>query len=414
VRISIFTPSHNPLYLNECYESLRAQTFEDWEWLILLNTASSEWSPHDDDPRVTVKRHDRPGKIGALKREACELTSGEILVELDHDDILAIDCLAEIDAAFTSNPNASLVFSDFAQINEDGSPNHDRFNPTMGWVYSEVDVDGTTQLRCHAMSSSPHNASYIWYAPNHVRAFPRAVYDAVGGYNAELSVLDDQDLMMRLFLAGDFHHIEKCLYLQRMHGQNTQRDPSTNAFIQDQTVRYYDERFSEFAAAWSRRRDKAVLTLRTHGSPETSDSDPGEILVIDPANPQLPFDDNSVGVIKAIEILQRIPDRAAFLNECYRVLDHGGVILTETPSTDGRGAFQDPSHVAFYNENSFWYITQERMRSVGLPTLHGRFQVSRIRTYFPTSFDETNNISYVQANLLAIKDGSRQGGPLLC
>ena len=33
------------------------------------------------------------------------------------------------------------------------------------------------------------------------------------------------------------------------------------------------------------------------------------------------------------------------------------MLLSLTPSTDGRGAYQDPTHVAFYNENSFWYYT---------------------------------------------------------
>ena len=35
-----------------------------------------------------------------------------------------------------------------------------------------------------------------------------------------------------------------------------------------------------------------------------------------------------------------------------------------TPSTDGRGAFQDPTHVSFYNENSFWYFTDRRLRTL--------------------------------------------------
>lgn len=36
-----------------------------------------------------------------------------------------------------------------------------------------------------------------------------------------------------------------------------------------------------------------------------------------------------------------------------------------------------------------------------------------MRTYHPTSWHEQVVIPYVQANLLAVKDGPRQGGPLL-
>ena len=48
-----------------------------------------------------------------------------------------------------------------------------------------------------------------------------------------------------------------------------------------------------------------------------------------------------------------------------------------------------------------------------LPSLTARLQVSQLRTYYPTSWHEQVQIPYVQANLLCIKDGARQGGPLL-
>ena len=67
--------------------------------------------------------------------------------------------------------------------------------------------------------------------------------------------------------------------------------------------------------------------------------------------------DNSVGVIRAVDFLEHVPDKIAIFNELHRLLAHGGMLLSLTPSTDGRGAFQDPTHVAFYNENSFWYFT---------------------------------------------------------
>ena len=412
-RMSVFTPSHDPRWLDDCHRSLMDQTFADWEWVVVLSGGATQWSPPVPDERIRVASGRFPRKVGAAKHAACELCEGDILVELDHDDILAPDCLAEINAAFEANPSASLVFSDFAQINEDGSPNFDRFDPAMGWEYSEEQICGQTYLRCHGMAPYPHNVSYIWYAPNHPRAFQRSAYIAAGGYNPNLAVLDDQDLMMRLFLVGDFEHIHRCLYLQRMHAANTQRDPATNSFIQEETVRFYDRYIADLASAWSRRNDLAVVTVVTPTSPKSDDPDPGDVLIIDPERPSLPFEDDSVGVIKGTELLQRLPDRIGFFNECYRVLVHGGMALTHTPSTDGRGAFQDPNHVSFWNENSFWYLTQDRLRPL-LGGYVGRFQVSRIRTWFPTDWEREVNISYVQTHLMAIKDGPRLGGPLLC
>jgi glycosyltransferase involved in cell wall biosynthesis len=412
VRVSVFTPSHDPRYLDLAYNSLREQTFSDWEWIVLLNRRAPSWKPPTTDARVKVSgAPTRVRGVGALKRAACELTSGEILVELDHDDQLSRGCLAQLVDAF-EDPGVVLAYSDFAQINDDGSPNRERFDQSYGWVYTRGTIDGREYDRCHALAPTPHNVAYIWYAPNHVRAFRRSAYEQVGGYNPELEFLDDQELMCRLYLVGEFRQIKRCLYFQRVHAENTQRKQRINASIQEQTVVYYREFIEELTLAWAKRRELRCLRLRTPIWIGDELDERYEDVLIDPDEPHIPASDDSVGMLIAYDVLQRLPDRAAFFNEAYRVLGHAGLICTQTPSTDGRGAFQDPSHVAFYNENSFMYLTQREL-GAAIPNLAARLQVSHLRTFFPSPGHETLDIPYVQANLLAIKDGPRQGGPLL-
>lgn len=410
---SVFTPSHRTDYLDECYATLSTQTLTDWEWVVLLN-GGADWTPPSDDARVRVLRGSATTHVGALKREACAAATGDVLVELDHDDLLAPTCLQEVVEAFDAHPDAVLVYSDFAQINHDGSANFERFNTAMGWEYAPANVYGVLLDRCRAMAPTPHNVSYIWYAPNHVRAFRRSAYDAVGGYDAGLEILDDQDLMMRLFAAGPFVHLPRCLYLQRIHPSNTQRDSRINRDIQEKTVAMYWASIEQLTTAWSRREGLGRLSLRTATSPTTTPIAGASVVELDPTDPRLPFEDDSVGTIHAAELLQRVIHRRQLFEECHRVLAHGGMLHTLTPSTDGRGAFQDPTHLSLWNENSFWYHTQAGLRDQAFPGTPMRFQVSGIRTHFPTAFDEENDISYVAANLLAIKEGPRNGGPLLC
>jgi O-antigen biosynthesis protein len=413
--VSIFTPTNDARFLDDCFTSLISQSFQDWEWIVLLNGKLSTWAPPEIDSRVRIERASaRIRGVGAAKREACGLATGAILVELDHDDILTADALTEIVGAFDAQPAAALVYSDFTQINDDGSPNTVRFNRDNGWEYSPQVIAGTSYLRCHAMTATPHNAGYIWYAPNHVRAFSREAYDKSGGYDATLNVLDDQELMARLYEVGDFVHIPRCLYLQRMHRRNTQVEPTINASIQTGTVDKYLEHIESMALAWATRAGLACLALSTPTSVGAAKLDERfTTVMIDPADPRLDYADGRVGVIKAVDILQRVPDRACFLNEAYRALTHAGMILSDTPSTDGRGAFQDPSHIAFYNENSFMYLTQAAMRPT-IPSLTARLQVSHLTTYYPSAVHEELVIPYVKANLMAIKDGARQGGALMC
>ena len=119
----------------------------------------------------------------------------------------------------------------------------------------------------------------------------------------------------------------------------------------------------------------------------------------------------SVINIRAVDFLEHIPDKVRLWNEMYRVLAHGGMILSLTPSTDGRGAYQDPTHNAIYNENSFWYFADENYRKY-VPELKMDFQVAHLSTHFPNDWHKEHNIPYVNANLIALKDGARQGGRL--
>jgi SAM-dependent methyltransferase len=81
--------------------------------------------------------------------------------------------------------------------------------------------------------------------------------------------------------------------------------------------------------------------------------------VIADLNGGFPFPDNSVDFIKAHDIIEHIPDRIYTMNEIWRILKPGGIVDISVPSTDGRGAFQDPTHVSFWNINSFMYYCQQ-------------------------------------------------------
>jgi len=189
-----------------------------------------------------------------------------------------------------------------------------------------------------------------------------------------------------------------------------------NQAIQTDTVALYDSYVEGNALAWAKREGLLALDLgAAHNKhPQYLGVDqyerPGVDIVAD-VTKGIPLPDNSVGVIRACDFLEHIPDKVTLFNELYRVLAHGGMLLSLTPSTDGRGAFQDPTHVAFYNENSFWYFTDRNYANF-VPQITCRFQVSRLITFFPNDWHREHDISYVNANLIAIKDGPRQGGLL--
>jgi SAM-dependent methyltransferase len=69
-----------------------------------------------------------------------------------------------------------------------------------------------------------------------------------------------------------------------------------------------------------------------------------------------PWPDCSVDEIIADNVIEHLPDKIHTMNEVWRVLRLGGTIVVTVPTTDGSGAFQDPTHVSFWHRRSFLYF----------------------------------------------------------
>jgi hypothetical protein len=88
------------------------------------------------------------------------------------------------------------------------------------------------------------------------------------------------------------------------------------------------------------------------------------------------------------------------MKELYRCLAPNGWALIEVPSTDGRGAYQDPTHVSFWNSNSFWYYTKkDQARFINTPV---KFQLNRILNYYPSDYHKLHDIVYTKAHLVKL------------
>jgi ubiquinone/menaquinone biosynthesis C-methylase UbiE len=96
-----------------------------------------------------------------------------------------------------------------------------------------------------------------------------------------------------------------------------------------------------------------------------------------------PWPDNAVDQIRAWDIIEHLPDKIFTMNEMWRVLRPGGRTEISVPTTDGTGAWQDPTHVSYWNRRSFAYYEcgnpyRERFaRSYGI---QARFRVVQERS----------------------------------
>ncbi|MGG4215997.1 glycosyltransferase [Paenibacillus sp. FSL L8-0638] len=232
--ISVFTASYRSKEkIQRPYQSLLKQTYKNWEWVIVDDSGDADETYKEyllplEDHRVRRYRQDsRNGYIGAIKRFAAGLCTGEILVEVDHDDELTPDCLEKIVKAFQQNPDCGFVYGDCAEVYA-GSNHAHWYGWDCGFGYSVHyrvwlhDMNRWQNVQKHTTINGK-TIRHLVGLPNHPRAWTRDCYHLIGGHRNELLVADDYDMLVRTFLCTKFINIPDLIYIQYRNeqGNNT-------------------------------------------------------------------------------------------------------------------------------------------------------------------------------------------------
>ena len=408
-KFSIITPTHKyTSYLDELFECIKNQTYTNWEWILCLNGRfKTHQIPEEikNHPQVKVNTNyvSNQTKVGYYKLHAFNMGEGDVLVEVDHDDLISLNCLEELNIAY-QNQETGFVYSNclIYDLREDSNPvARQPWVAKNGWTYTKEKFRGEEYIVHDTFPATSHTLSIIWYAPDHIRSWRKNIYHQVGGHNPELSICDDQELMIRTYMVTKFYHIPKTLYYYRFLPStelNTQTERLDD--IQVQTF----ELLNQYGVALAQRDAELnnLLSIELNEYLYKEDVD---------LNDKIPLDDDSVGVLSALHVLQKLKNPIKSMKEIYRVLKDGGWAIIEVPSTDGRGAFQDPTHVSYWNQNSFLYYT-DKTHSVFIDNTDIKFQVFRNETVYLNEWSKENNCPVTIAWLCAIKSDKKRPHPV--
>lgn len=213
-RVSIYVPAWNSeKYIGEMIRSVKAQTLEDWEMVILDDksedaTLEAAEAAADGDSRIrVVRRNEHCGLIGKLKNETIDLLSeSDFLCHVGSEDMIPPDCLESFVRLLDENPQAGAACGTFLAFDDNGRR----------WMFPHVVKDKGF--------SSERLLKYMCMYP--MRFYRREAVEAVGGYSDELSSAVDYDLALKLDETTKILRLEnKVTYLYRQHvGQVSRRE----------------------------------------------------------------------------------------------------------------------------------------------------------------------------------------------
>jgi len=362
MKFSIITPCNSTQYLDELYESIVSQTHSDWEWILYLNNMPFDImrdvrSKYTDDRIKFFFSAEHYDSVGKVKHDAFRLGTGDVLCEVDHDDMLVNTCLERLNEVYEQDASVGFVYSANAVLD---IPNAEDFIPyaeLCGWRYGKYMYNGRELYAMKPFQPSASSMSIIHFQPDHIRTWRKEAYDSIGGHDESLTILDDQDLLSRTYLNTSCRCIDEVLYIYRFHQNNTfkQKSDDIAKIAKPMQVKYMEQLVLRELA-----KDSSLIHAVLGYGTDAPEDDGIRTVDLSTCNDgTLPFDDDSVGYICAVGALEYMPDPMQAMLEIYRVLHDDGYVYIEVPSTDGRGAFQDPMHRSLWNINSFLYYTRD-------------------------------------------------------
>ena len=209
---------NNYPYFKQCYESLKKQTYQNFE-IVIVDDCSTDGSLEkikkfsQEDHRIKLYKNEKNEGVGYTKKKCIELASGEICGFLDPDDALTENAIEISVKAY--NENYIATYSQFYLCDENLNIIK-KFEPTQK-------IKNKNLLFFN-----------VKFEVAHFFTFKKEAYLRTEGINPNYKVAEDIDYILKLYEIGSFQFIKKPLYLYRIHKTGLSHD-ETKTYIKNET-----------------------------------------------------------------------------------------------------------------------------------------------------------------------------------
>lgn len=225
-KVSICIPTFNRKgYLKETIESILAQTYKDYEIVIVDDgsTDGTEEMIKENDYNVRYYWQTNKG-VAAAENKLIELAEGKFISILGSDDLLMPDAIERLVDAIVENGGDVIVYGPHVRIDENGN------------------VCGRDKRTLY----SGHITKYLFqdiFVHSCGSLFPKRVLEEVGGFDESLPVCSDYNLHLRLSLKYRFIALAQPTFKRRRHSDNLTSWSYANRLIQLRVLEcfYYEK-----------------------------------------------------------------------------------------------------------------------------------------------------------------------------
>lgn len=211
---------NNGKFFKECYDSIIAQDYKNWE-AIILDDASTDDSVEvikkltGSDERFKIYRNEENSGVGITKSKLIEIAAGDICGFVDPDDAITPNALSSSIKIFQKQRNVVLTYSKFAKCDEN------------------LKILEVPKIAQQVINNSP----FFFNCPVnivHFVCFRKSIYNQTEKMNTEMKIAEDQDLYLKMYEKGKVKFINEVNYLYRLHSggisQNDNRPKSREYF----------------------------------------------------------------------------------------------------------------------------------------------------------------------------------------
>ncbi|MEG0912628.1 MAG: glycosyltransferase family 2 protein [Oscillospiraceae bacterium] len=248
-KISLIVPLYNTPdnFLRELLDAVKAQSYKNWQLCFADGSDSShlqvgktvgEYSRTDS--RIVYKKLEKNDGISGNTNAAIEISDGEYIALVDHDDLIAENAIFEVVKA----------------INETGAD----------FLYSDEATFIKTPMDSRSMHLKPDYSPDYLRGCNyicHLSVIKRELLETVGRYDNEYDGSQDFDLTLRITeKAKKIYHISKPLYYWRIHAGSVASDISVKPYAYDAARRAVQSHLERIGLAGKAVYSRAVPMMR--------------------------------------------------------------------------------------------------------------------------------------------------------